>query len=158
QGRFRIGPLRAGRYVVSVQAEGTGMLKCEPFTLEPRATKDVGTLLLERGGRIHATLRPPAGVPLSRYIQSYVLANGRAVAFLHTAGTSGGSRVCQPATYVVHTRQNEWYAPDKTVDVRAGATVEVELVLQPATTRTLAFVAPAGETVQSVHALVRDER
>jgi hypothetical protein len=121
-GRFRIGPMRPGRYALRIEADGMGSANLEPFELRANETHDVGTVVLERAGRLHVRLRIPEG--------------SAAPDHLRTRGS--------------------WCAPDAHFEVVPGAETELELVLEPATSRVVAFTLPAGDAAVRLHVIVRD--
>jgi hypothetical protein len=154
--RFRIGPLRAGEYRLVASAEGLGEMATKPFVLAPDTTHDAGTLLLERAARLRVRFVFPEGrEPES--MQSQLTLDGSHADSIDGEGGSGMSRPLGPGNYVLSTRSWDWYAPEREVAVAAGETVEVELVLQPATHRSFEFVPPEGDRAERVLLVVSDE-
>ncbi len=80
----------------------------------------------------------------------------RYVRGLEPAEIAGRSGLLAPGTYVFRTRCQRFAAPDRTVEIVAGATSEIEIPLEPAAHRTIRCRPPEGEPWACVRVTVRD--
>jgi carboxypeptidase family protein/sigma-70-like protein len=161
-GRFRIGPLRSGEYTLGAEAlldETSGLYQLRPlrFALQAGETKDLGDVVIERCGWIHARAVAqngsalPAGTVLeaARLLGGY----GGRISFEDLQGGSGP--LC-PGTYLVRAREGIWRAPDVEVEVRSGETTELELAFEPTTERLIEVVFPDGVPASELELRVLD--
>jgi hypothetical protein len=154
-GRFRIGPLRAGRYTFEVSAEDRGRLYLSERAIAANHETDLGELLLEPPGFVRVRAVAEDGRPVDAPWAELV-AEGRTVSQVRFDGPIGSSKPLAPGTYVLRLRTSRWSAPEQQVEVLPGETTDVEVVLQPATSRLLVLTLPASDPATSVHVLVRD--
>ena len=73
------------------------------------------------------------------------------MAFRPNYAELGRSEPLAPGSYLLRTRERRWYAPDARVEVESGRTARVEVVLQPATTRTFVMRVPKRDPSTRVH-------
>ena len=145
-GRFRIGPLRPGEYWLHAWAPGPLEGHMPQFALQADETKDVGNLVLERCGwmRVRAVAKGGGALPAGTVLEDVALGeedSGRRISFEGLQGRSGPLGV---GTYLVRARGGSWCAPDVEVEVRPGATAEIELAFEPATERRIDVVFADG--------------
>ena len=150
-GRFRIGPLRTGEYWLHADAEGRGEVRTPRFALAFGETKDVGELVLERCGwiRVHAVAMGGGALPAGTVLDEVaLLRDGERWGEISLEDLQGRSDPLGAGTYVVHARERSWCAADVEVELRPGATAEIELAFEPATQRRIDVVfadgVPAG--------------
>jgi len=163
-GRFRLGPLSPGEYVLVASSEGLPALELRT-RVESHATRYLGTLCLEAPGWIAVDVVHP-GVTLGpTEVVSTVLRRdgihpsgsirngpgsampptgmcGFGASLLEALPPRGRSRDLAPGRYVLSTRDRRWAASDVCVDVLPGRTTWVEVTLVPATTRTIEVLVP----------------
>jgi hypothetical protein len=155
-GRFRLGPYRPGEYVLTIGAEGAGMLPPAPLRLEPNATLDLGTLVLEAPGRVRVTYVLPAGESARGRFGANLLAGSRIVESLEFDGLVGESGPLARGEYRVRTRCGDFRAPDHVVEVLPGETNEVEIPLEPAARRSIECRVPVADRWAKAIVEVRD--
>jgi hypothetical protein len=157
EGRFRIGPLRPGSYSLQVTAPGLGRLDRRGLALAPRAELDLGWLTLEPASQLVVRARLPAGAPSPQGAQTQLFLAGERVGHIDIQpGLEGRSQALGPGRYTLRTRCWDAYAPEVEVELGPGETRTLELALQPATQRGLAFVPPAGDPATRLYLVVRD--
>ncbi|HEX6884569.1 MAG TPA: sigma-70 family RNA polymerase sigma factor [Planctomycetota bacterium] len=152
-GRFHIGPLRSGEYVLGAEAvldESAGLYPFRRWrvALQAGETEDLGNLVLERGGwiRLRAVAQGGAALPPGPVLEDVqLLVDGEGLGWMSFVGTEGHSGPLAPGTYLVRSREGTWRAPDAEVEVRPGATTELELAFEPTTERLVEVVFPEGE-------------
>ena len=162
EGRFRIGPLRPAVYALVAQAAEMGELRVPAFELAAREEKNVGELVLEPPGTIHVRLNVAEGAAPLEGIHTDLFWDSKLsrelVGRLVYSGLDGTSAKLGRGRYRLHTRSSKWHTSDQEVEVVPGTISEVELALQPATSRTLSFRVPTGDASVRLDLRVRDER
>jgi hypothetical protein len=141
---FRLGPLRPGRHVLSVEAEGMPLRRM-PIQIAENALTDLGAIRLESPGWIQVRLGGAVPPQDERVITSTWRDGIWSGGVTSNAGESGRSGPRAPGRYLLRTQHSRWMAPDTRVDVVAGQVTEAELTLVPATTRTFVVRVPAED-------------
>lgn len=142
---FRLGPLRPGRHVLYVNAEGFPLQRTS-LEIVAGIVTHVGVIPLVAPGWIQVGLGgavpPPHELVVASLWRDGSIRSGGVRA---NAGENGRSEPLAPGTYVLRARRRGWMISDTRVEVVAGQITEVELVIVPATTRTFVVHVPAED-------------
>lgn len=144
--RFRMGPMLAGAYQLSLTVAGFPGTTLD-LELAEGEERDLGDIELSRPGRVELTLRDRDGQPIAEAMSVFLQEAGRFVHRLTSAdGLVYGSEALFPGAYQLRIMSGA-FAPERpvSIEVRAGETTTMEVSLSPARTVTLEFRVPEGE-------------
>ena len=135
-GEFRLGPQPAGRYRFDVSAPSFGTRTIGERDLAVGQTLDLGTIELEKPGRVHVVLDLAEGVSLDRgAFVSFALEGDPPVNPNQVKGREVHSPMLAPGRYEVQFSGSELRAAPIVVDVPADETVETRLRVERGTWR-----------------------
>jgi len=151
--RFRLGPLRPGKHVVTISVEDLPKTIIVISVME-HMNLDVGTVVLRAAGWI-AVKSARTDLQYGGPVFVNVLHDGRHPSGrIELTGGQGVSEGLSPGHYVLRTREMRWAAEDQVVDVLQGMTTTVKLPIEQATERVLAVRVPMGDPSTHVHVQV----
>jgi len=158
-GRLECGPVKPGLYRLSVSAPGLGTLPSARLELAADETRDLGVLRFESPGRVRVRL---VGAPALIAEQPHVALRQEGEEFataIETRDGAGASGILSPGDYDVELLDWRLARRSKRVTVRSGEESEVELDLEPGTSRQLDFRVEDGVSLPpSVRVELRDAR
>jgi len=140
-GRFKLGPFAPGTFQLQVRADGYPITDHEVGVIAANETKDVGTLQLVRGGRLHVDVHSASGAPPEK-----LEAEGRATRFrdftqdymnLACDIATVTSQPTAPGEYQIVLRASHGAPAIRTVTIRSGETTTLEVTLASALAVTL---------------------
>jgi hypothetical protein len=157
-GRFKLGPIPPGLYVVDVSARGYAGVSIGPRAIEPRETWDLGQIRLTAPGTlvVHLTRSDKARL-------------GTVWAFCRMIGVGGHqhldigedaaarSSALGPGRYELHVDGLDIVSAKRDFEIRAGETTSLDVVLQVGLEVRIRFSDPAGLALaERLHARVLD--
>ncbi|MBK7642265.1 MAG: sigma-70 family RNA polymerase sigma factor [Planctomycetes bacterium] len=128
-GRFDLGPMPGGEYLVYANPTGYCVLRTEKAMLEPDANWDFGDLHVKRGGLVSVHLAHVS----AKSVAIELAREGAESVWIRIEGDSGRSEVLEPGEYELHPWRDGQRIEAATafprVNVRAGEESPVELEL-----------------------------
>jgi hypothetical protein len=154
---FRLGPMPAGEYQLSIDVVNHAPLRV-PFAVVRDGEHDLGDIQLPAPGRVRLTLRREDGAPPAESTSVFLLRSDRGFAPERRDGLVFEHEMAEPGTYRPRvTSPDSTLASVEPLEVRAGETLDIELLLVPGRTVVLDFDVDAGEALPGdVRVEVRD--
>jgi hypothetical protein len=138
-GRFRLGPFPAGRFALRVEVKGRPPVRLDWHHLVTGETWDVGTIAMNTGATIIATLRMPDGGPIAD-AQLWVKGpDGRRYEMVLMDGLFRSVPV-PSGRAVLNASGNDFAFLSTSVDTVDGQTLMVDLTAHPGVPCTLIFL------------------
>lgn len=156
-GRFRIGPVPGGRYIVTVFSRDYAVLHCGVATVAAGATVDLGRLAFARPAEVAIVFSPTSLAIESLVTYSVALKTGGALDayVLPRRWTARAQEALAPGEYVLRWVGNRVMNGERELSVRSADRIEVSLPLVRAPGRRIVFFA-RRRTLGWVQYRVRD--
>ena len=156
-GRFAIGPLRPGKYRLSMRAAGYPWLQLQERELLANKTLDLGMIHLERGGELQARFHYSGDGPRPQtFVRVYDDPGGGYSGF---AVSDSHNEVLLPGAYRLSVTGADVATQSIPFEVRAGANTSFDVTIERGLRRDFTFVLPSGSgAVQRVFMTIEGGR
>ncbi|MCA8955565.1 MAG: carboxypeptidase regulatory-like domain-containing protein [Planctomycetes bacterium] len=145
-GKLRLHRLRGGEYRLQVSSGVFPTWRSPPHRIENGATWDVGTIQLQRGGRVR--VRPEADAAVGKFNLYINEPDGNFVTYIDPRKSPIRSDPLAPGTYVLWARGDKARSPAVSITIRAGEETDAVVRVRPAVACDIELV--PGESTESL--------